>query len=342
MRKVEFQAEEITGLGGREGKLKIGKKEFKTPLYLPIINLITGPPPVFRQGGIWKNIKKKLIKEENVDPFMTQILHFLDFNLPKEQLENWRKKTFEKWIEEKAGYKPTIFADSGGFKLLFYEGIDTSKYDISPIPEDILELQLDFGADVFASLDYPITHDLVPEEKKERRKKTIQNSLKTLDLMKNKESHRAKDKLILLPIHGYDFDSAFDFTNKMLDEIGKNGYKNINFGLAIGSLVPLSMNQDYKRIIDIVAGVLYGVKYHDNFEIENIPIHAFGVSSLGMPILAAMGVDSFDSASYANSARNLGYKTEFNESSTKFYDLTELSCDCKHCKKLKSWRIEKS
>jgi len=342
MRKVVFQSDDISELQGRTGKLSIGDKEFETPLYLPIINLMTGPPPVFRQGGIWKNIKIKLIQEEKTDPFMTQILHFLDFSISKSQLENWLKKTLDEWIEEKANYSPTIFADSGGFKLLFYEGIDTSKYDISPIPEDILELQLDFGCDVFASLDYPITHDLVSNEKQERRKKTIQNSLKTLDLMINKEKKRAKEKLILLPVHGYNFDSSFNFTKTMLNEIKSNGYEDISFGLAIGSLVPLSMSQDYKRIIDIVAGTLYGLKEHDNFEHANIPIHAFGVSSMGMPILAAMGVDSFDSASYANGARNLSYKNEFNDGATKFYKLKKLECNCKYCQELKDGGLERA
>jgi len=317
--KISFSSKQKGELAGRNGEFTIGNKKLKTPKFFPIINIMTGPPGIFRTGGIWRGIKKELLGEEQIEAFMTQILHFLDYNISKKTLNDWFDKPLDERIMEEAKYKPIIFTDSGGFKLLYTEGIDTSTYGFSPTPEEILNMQLKFGADFLATLDYPIPPNLSIPEVVDRKQKSTRNAIRTLHLIQDKEL--SNEKFVFIPVHGYDFTSSYRYVQDTLKEIKQNNLSDVNFGLAIGSLVPLKSN--YKKMIDIVAGVVQGLRDDDDFHWEDIPVHAFGVSGLMMPILAIMGIDTFDSSSFAQSANNLIYLPLFGTRGINFYDLKE-------------------
>lgn len=340
MNNTSFNSKQKEEFAGRSGEIHISNKKLSTPKFFPIINIMTGPPGVFRTGGIWRGIKKELIKEAKIDAFMTQILHFLDYNISKKTLDIWLEKPLNTRIREEAGYEPIIFADSGGFKLLFTEGIDTTKFGFSATPKSILDLQLRLGADLLATLDYPIPPNLSDSEIQDRKQKSIRNAIETLKLIKNQGV--TDEKFIYIPVHGYDFSSAYNYVMKTLQEIKRNKLTDINFGLAIGSLVPLSSS--HKKMVDIVAGVIKGVRSDPSFNWNEIPIHAFGVSGFMMPILAVMGVDSFDSSGFAQSANNLTYMKRFGSSTTNFYDLKEedIHCNCVYCQKFKNNSLEKT
>jgi 7-cyano-7-deazaguanine tRNA-ribosyltransferase len=336
---TSFSTKQKKEFAGRSGVLHISGKKLSTPKFFPIINIMTGPPGIFRTGGIWRGIKNELIKEAKIDAFMSQILHFLDYNISKKTLDIWLEKPLNTRLQEEVGYEPIIFADSGGFKLLFTEGIDTSRYGFSPTPKSILDLQLRLGADLLATLDYPIPPNLSDSEIQTRKQKSIRNGIETLKLIKNQKL--TDEKFIYIPVHGYDFSSAYNYVIKTLQEIKKNNLTDINFGLAIGSLVPLSSS--YKKMVDIVAGVIQGVRSASSFNWNEIPVHAFGVSGFMMPILAVMGVDTFDSSGFAQSANNLSYMKKFGGPSINFYDLKEddIKCNCVYCQKIKNNSLKK-
>lgn len=333
MPKISFTSRQKNELSGRSGEFILGNKKFKTPKFFPIINIMTGSPGVFGTGGIWRGIKQELIKKTKIEAFMTQILHFLDYNISKNVLNNWLEIPLDERIKSEAGYKPLIFADSGGYKLLFTDGIDTSKFGFSPKPNDILKLQLKFGADFIATLDYPIPPNLSHSEVLDRKRKSINNSIETLKIIKNKRLN--DEKFVFIPVHGYDFSSSFRYVKKTLEEIKRNNLSNLNFGLAIGSLVPISSS--HQKVVDIVAGVIQALRDDKNFIWQDIPVHTFGVSGFMMPILAVMGVDSFDSSGFAQSANNLIYMKKFGRTGINFYDLKEedIECDCRYCSNFK-------
>jgi len=335
---ITFQSHKKGELSGRSGTLKIGKKTLHTPKFFPILNIITGPPGIFRSGGNWKGIKNGLLKEVKIDAFMCQILHFLDYNISKKCLDRWFEESMEQRFQEEAGYSPIIFADSGGFKLLSSEGIDTSKIGIEATPKNILDLQIRFDAHILATLDYPIHPDLPLSQINDRKQKSIGNAIETLKIASEKDY--LKDRMIYIPVHGYNFASSYSYVTDTLDQIIKNDFIDVNFGLAIGSLVPI--NSSYKKMIDIVAGVIKSIQDYDNVLVDKIPIHAFGVSGMMMPIFAMMGVDSFDSSGFAVAANNLFYLTNFGYTGKRIYDLKEkdIECNCTFCEHFKNGNLE--
>ena len=101
---------------GRVGKLTIvrdGKPlpAMSTPMLYPVVCLMTGVSP--RGGGIWKYVLRNLM--ENNIPALSQVLHFLDFNLEPKHLLYWREKPLrERYREVELDYKAPLFLDSGG------------------------------------------------------------------------------------------------------------------------------------------------------------------------------------------------------------------------------------
>jgi len=63
---------------------------------------------------------------------------------------------------------------------------------------------------------------------------------------------------------------------------------------------------------------------------EELPLHVLGISSSAIPLLAAVGADTFDSSSYIHSAINGKYDTSlYNSEPVDDVDFTK--CDCQVC-----------
>ena len=143
--------------GGRVGELHLRRDgvdlpPLSTPILYPVISFMTGTSP--RGGGIWKYLLRNFIKRDV--PLLSQVLHFLDFNLTGRHVTYWREKPMrERYREVNGPYTAPLFLDSGGFKLLYNAGLDLSEYGIrkSTEAEDILAFQTDFSGDIIASLD---------------------------------------------------------------------------------------------------------------------------------------------------------------------------------------------
>ncbi len=302
--------------------------------FFPVVNFMTGPPGVLRNGGIWKSIKRGIIQELKLPAIMTQVLHFVDFDLSEKSFNEWFEggRTLKDWIaQENPEYYPTLFADSGGFKLLYNKEYDLSKYKIKATPESILDLQLKLGADYVASLDYPIPPGLNEKETKERMGKSILNAVRLMELVY--DTYKAP-VFPYLAVHGRSYKEIQYYLNSLvgaLEEAGFNRYSNYQFGLAIGSMVPIKNH--YELIVEIIKAVrdTLGEMSHT---LEDVPVHIFGISGKIMPFMYYLGVNSFDSNTYVKAAQNLQFFVSYNRKK-RFHEITNKDLDsCPFCARI--------
>ena len=317
-----------SGLGaGRIGKLHLQRNgeaipPLSTPILYPVVSFMTGSTP--RGGGLWKYILRDFMK--NDVPMLSQVLHFLDFPINGASLEKWRSKTVREWYREVNGqYNAPLLLDSGGFKLLYNTGLDLSEFgiDAETEAEDILALQDDMGGDMVASLDYPLPPGLDRAEAETRMNRTLQNAFRVAERI----ADRQNPPFLYVCCHGQSRVDIEEYVRKVFDRLP--GVLPA-FGLAVGSLVPLRGKRD-SEVMERILGVIKGIPESER---PRTPIHAFGVSGELTPILAYMGIDSFDSTSYIQSARGLNYSHPETRRKQKIMELDETTCTCRICREV--------
>jgi 7-cyano-7-deazaguanine tRNA-ribosyltransferase len=312
---------------GRIGELRLrrgGKAlpPLSTPILYPVISFMTGTSP--RGGGIWKYLLRNFAKRQPPTPMLSQVLHFLDFNLTGRHIAYWREKPMrERYQEVDLSADAPLFLDSGGFKLLYNAGLDLSDYGIHKESEadDILAFQRDFGGDIIASLDYPLPPGLARDEAEVRMGQSLQNAVRVAELLADTD----EAPYLYVCCHGQSREDIQSYVTRVFERL--EGVLP-SFGLAVGSLVPLRGGND-AQVLERIRGVMDAIPAPVR---ERTPIHAFGVSGGLTPILAYMGVDSFDSTSYIQSARNLGYSHPQTHRKLKIMELDTLECECRICR----------
>ena len=313
--------------GGRIGELRLLRNgeivpPLSTPILYPVVSFMTGSTP--RGGGLWKYLLRDFMKHDT--PMLSQVLHFLDFPIKGKNLAKWRSKTLREWYQEVNGvYNAPLFLDSGGFKLLYSTGLDLKEFGIEKETEadDILALQEDLGGEMIASLDYPLPPRLERSEAEKRMKLSLENACRVATLL----SAKAQPPFLYVCCHGQSQSDIKNYVRRVFDRL--TGVLP-SFGLAIGSLVPLRGKRDsevLERIYGVQSAIPESARYHT-------PIHAFGVSGELAPILAYMGIDSFDSTSYIQAARGLNYSDPLTRAKRKLMELDELTCTCRICREV--------
>lgn len=319
------------------------RRDAPTPITIPVVNLMTGPPGLGRNGGVWRHIKRYMLRREHVPALMTHAFHFLEFELSAEAYANWRggpsgRPGFRGWLEEYCSPfdPPGLFIDSGGFQLMSGPAPDLAKYGVRLNATGILELQASLGADAVASLDFPIGRGISQDEAGRRMAMSLRNCTLLLRRL-NEGTHRFFPYLC---IHGLDRKSAYLFTSKVLRAARLLRYNAGDFGLAIGSLVPIRNHSSL--VFEIIEGVRDGLKEASEGFLDQTPLHVFGVSGSLVPFLYAFGVSSFDSSAYAQAATNLRYITSFPFGQVSFDGLSQLTCDCWYCRRIESGGVQRS
>ncbi|MDE0040873.1 MAG: tRNA-guanine transglycosylase, partial [Candidatus Poribacteria bacterium] len=313
---------------GRIGELHLQRHgeaipPLSTPILYPVVSFITGTTP--RGGGLWKYILRDFMKNDVA--MLSQVLHFLDFPVNGKYLAKWRSKTVREWYREINGpYEAPLMLDSGGFKLLHDTGLDLSEFGICAETEadDILALQNDMGGDIIASLDYPLPPGLVRAEAERRMNRSLNNACHVAERIAN----RRNPPFLYICCHGQSQADIRDYVRKIFDRL--LGILP-SFGLAVGSLVPLRGKKKDPEVLERILGVLKGIP---DSERDRTPIHVFGVSGELTPILAYMGIDSFDSTSYIQTARGLTYSHPETRRKQKIMEVDETSCTCRICRKV--------
>ena len=79
---------------------------------------------------------------------------------------------------------------------------------------------LTIKSDKCSTLYLKLIYNLSDSEIQKRKQKSIRNGIETLKLIKNQKL--TDEKFIYIPVHGYDFSSAYNYVIKTLQEIKKN------------------------------------------------------------------------------------------------------------------------
>lgn len=308
----------------RRGVLDIPHGPVETPAMFPVLNLIGGT--TLESGGVWRYMRDEIIDKEHLQGVMVQAMSFTDYNLTPDNLDYWRQQTFHEWFD---ALDVPVFVDSGGFKLMNSdtfgvapeEGGRENEWGLYTNPESILGLQVDYGADIVATLDYPIPPSLKEAEIQDRMERSIESAVRCLQLIESPDHlhsnpniedrtverlHRlkAEDKTpgVFVALHGHDYETVNWYVAEFLNRIDQENATQSFQGFAIGSLVPFRNKLD--MLVDIIQGAKDAIPERRE---DEMALHVFGVGGKLAALLGLLGVDSYDSSSHMQAAMYKSY-----------------------------------
>jgi len=209
-------------------------------------------------------------------------------------------------VRDYINFDGNIMMDSGAYQVMLYGDIELGV-------KDTLSLQINVSTDIGVIMDHPIGYDVNYQEAKKRVETTLENIEESIPYL---------DKNIIwtLPIQGGKYPSLMEY---YLDEIYKRDYLDYFGMFALGSVVPIMINQDYKTLVDMIAITRKNLP-------EDKPLHLFGAGHPSIfSLVTFLGCDSYDSAAYTLMAKDQRYMTT--NGTYKLSDLIELPCSCKIC-----------
>lgn len=214
--------------------------------------------------------------------------------------EKLREKALEKGIHRLLGYDGIVEVDSGSFQLMRYGGVDVTN-------REIIEFQHKIGVDIGTFLDIPT----IPDAPREKAEEDLE-----ITLERAKEAESIKSIAMNAAVQGSTYPDLRTYAAKKLSEM--------NFEIhPIGAVVPLMESYRYKDLVDVVIASKLGLR-------PDRPVHLFGAGHPMIFALAvAMGIDLFDSASYALYARDDRYMTP--EGTKRLEELDYFPCSCSVC-----------
>lgn len=324
---TSFEVHATAG-AARSGTLTVRDTSLETPNLFPVVNFYAGgtEKSVFG-GGIHRTIKEFMTGSEAVngidcseyfDGTMVSVASLTDYELTRERFDSYlsipikQREVFE-------NYDGLIFVDSGGFKFLHDDVIEGKRFEMDFNQDVAFDIQKRLGGDIIVNLDQPITPEDSFETRRKKAQKTAQNAAEFIRLSSEYDGSR------YLTLHGYNYAMIDTFLTELQDVIGTQIGQSAFDGIALGSLVPLKDNK--QKLVTAVQDCQRVLADHGY---DDLPLHVLGISGSSIPLLAALGVDSFDSSSYLHSAINGKYYTSITE--TQHIDETDFSkCDCKVC-----------
>jgi tRNA-guanine family transglycosylase len=194
-----------------------------------------------------------------------------------------------------------VFADSGGF--------DFQEEEVDTTPEQTLETQQQIEADIFGTVDIPLSRDNRQAENQRRISRSIDLALEASD-------HHDGEELLFGSVHGYDPETV----RNTIRHLERNGDFD---GYALGSLVPV--RTDYEKVTKIILSARRATDKH---------LHVYGLGGVTyQPLLLYLGVDSFDSSAFIRSAGNRNYLIPGfgGEPMKNIEELSHLPCACPIC-----------
>lgn len=319
----------ITEAGdARRGVLSINGRSLETPHLFPVINFYGGGNEgALFGGGVHRTVKEFLVNHPPVvgetdysDLFrgvMTSIASLSDYGIRRDKLEWYLDKEIREW-DVFSDYEGVIFADSGGYKILKQGGLKGPDFEKEIDQDEALNMQLALGPDIVVNLDHPIHPD---DDFEARLEKTAKTAANARDLAKRRNEI---DGACFLTVHGYHeamLERSFDAIETQLS----SPIPEVFDGIALGGLVPKKDN------VPVLMEAVSDCKLEmEQRGFGHLPLHVFGISGSVMPLLVAIGADTFDSASYLHQAINGKY-------SVNLFDTVPLSeanfdaCDCQVC-----------
>ena len=218
---------------------------------------------------------------------------------------HYNEYAIELGVHRLLGVNTPIMTDSGAYQLMEYREIEVT-------PLEILKYQEKLGSDIGVILDIPTRYDTPYEIAQEEVKETIRRAREAL------KARERSDILLIGPVQG---GRHYDLVRWSAKELSKLDYEIYGIG------GPTQIMEQYKfsELINLIVNAKM------NLPIEK-PIHLFGAGNpIMLPFAVALGVDLFDSASYALYARDLRYMTPYGV--IRVDRLKELPCNCPVCSK---------
>ena len=303
-------------------------------VFYPVIHLLTGPPGLTRNGGIWKIVKSRLSEVMSPPSIMVQALHFSSYNLSQAAWDDWFFPTtnvnrLKSELETVFGPRTNLFVDSGGFQILNSDRIDLSKWQIKITPEDVFHLQIRYSPQRIASLDSPLSANFVQPDIQKLMKFSIDNAVW---LTKN-ISTVERAPIPYLVVHGRNRDEVKTYLSVFEKSVQRRWFKNEEYGIALGSQVPLSSNP--QTVLENCFEVLHWMKVKCP---TTIPFHVFGVGeNIIRNLINKSDCDrpiSYDNSTYIQKAFRGKIYDQDQKRHRPFNPFEMPKCDCVACQKL--------
>ncbi|WP_175424226.1 tRNA-guanine transglycosylase [Haladaptatus sp. W1] len=272
----------------RHRKLDLPHGELHTPVLFPV-----------------RNIGKR--SSDNTPAYVGTIPEFSAAMINARSIKNrepmWNRLMDGVTLREEMGVPEDtiVFADSGGFDFLS-EKPDTT-------PAETLETQRQLDADIYGTVDVPLSPKNRTEENQRRTEQSIEFALEASD------RHHG-DAFLLASVHGYDPETIRNSIRYLEKRGDFDGY-------ALGSLIPV--RTDYKKVTKLILSARKATNKH---------LHVYGLGGLVyQPLLLYLGVDSFDSSAFIRSAGNRNYLIPGfgGEEMREIEDIERLPCPCPVC-----------
>lgn len=305
--------------------------------FYPVLHLLTGPPGLTRNGGIWKRLKAGLREISHPPRMMVQALHFTPYNLSRRAWEGWfpsDRKLSRLAHELSSAYGPRrdIFVDSGGFQLLHAAKLDLSRWGLTLDQESVFRLQTLYRPQRVASLDSPIP----PPANDETAARLAQISIRNAVWLAANVSTGNRYPRPYLVVHGRTPDEVRRYLNKLEIRLPRGWLRSHEYGLALGSQVPLSGNPEL-----VISNIEALLGWMENETTSDTDVHVFGVGDgiMGAVVRGSHGRDrplSYDNSTYVQNA----FRLRMFDNSTRTYvdlDPTRMpECHCAACDSLSS------
>ncbi|WP_052884772.1 tRNA guanosine(15) transglycosylase TgtA [Infirmifilum uzonense] len=202
------------------------------------------------------------------------------------------------------GVDGPVYTDSGAYQLLVY-----GKVEVSPL--EIFTYQIEIGSDVGVILDIPTRRETPFQQARAEVEETLKRLREAAQVDR-------KGMLLVAPIQGGVHTSLVAYSARKASQIPADLY-------AVGGPTQFMEEYDYEEVVRLVMTARLNLPW-------GAPLHLFGAGHpLILPLAVAMGVDVFDSASYALYARNNRIITS--RGTLRLQDVEELPCSCPVCSK---------
>lgn len=202
------------------------------------------------------------------------------------------------------GVESPVYTDSGAYQLLVY-----GKVEVDPL--EIFEYQVEIGSDIGVILDIPTRRDTPYDQAREEVEETLRR-------LREASNIDRKGMLLVAPIQGGVHTSLVAYSASQAAKINADIY-------AVGGPTQFMEEYNYADVVKLVMTARLNLPW-------GAPLHLFGAGHpLILPLAVAMGVDIFDSASYALYAKNDRLLTP--RATLRLEEVEELPCVCPVCSK---------
>ncbi|MCX8185180.1 MAG: tRNA guanosine(15) transglycosylase TgtA [Sulfolobales archaeon] len=212
-------------------------------------------------------------------------------------------------VHEVLNFSGVVMTDSGAYQLLVY-GADKVAID----PVELAEYEEVLEPDIAVIVDIPTSDTATRDEARLSVEETLRRAYLSLEVVR-----RSSDKIAwVLPVQGGIHLDVLKWS--ALESRKLSEFYDI---YAVGSPVRALEKYDFGKVIDMVFTVKSTIPVDK-------PTHLFGGGHpLLIPFAVAMGIDSFDSASYILYAEGGRYITEYG--TLKLSALSYFPCSCSVC-----------